>query len=58
MNTHQKSTQCEVMKNKRREHGKLIEKFQEKSQQADVIRHDMIDTMEVSRILEIFGTED
>lgn len=38
------------MKNKRREHGKLIEKFQEKSQQDEVIRHDLIDTMEVSGI--------
>lgn len=41
------------MKNKRREHGKIIEKFQEQSQQAEVIRHDLIDTMEVSGILKI-----
>ncbi|XP_055304264.1 ATP-dependent RNA helicase DDX54 [Sitodiplosis mosellana] len=46
LNTHQNSTQSEVMKNKRREHGKLIEKFQEKSQQDEVVRHDLIDTME------------
>lgn len=46
------------MKNKRREHGKIIEKFQEKSQQAEVTRHDLIDTMEVSGILEIFWTLD
>ena len=42
------------MKNKRREHGKLIEKFQEKSQQDEVIRHDLIDTMEVSGIEIVF----
>lgn len=41
------------MKNKRREHGKIIEKFQESSQQAEVIRHDLIDTMEVSKIFQI-----
>lgn len=37
-----------MMKNKRRAHSKIIENFQEKSQQADVVRHDMIDMMEVT----------
>lgn len=35
------------MKNKRLVHGKIIENFQEKSQQAETIRHDLIDTHEV-----------
>lgn len=35
------------MKNKRMAHGKIISNFQEKSHQAEVIRHDLIDTMEV-----------
>lgn len=36
------------MKNKRKEHSQIIENFQENSQQAEVIRHDLIDTHEVS----------
>lgn len=39
------------MKNKRSAHGKLIEKFQEKSQQADVVRHDMKETLEVNTFI-------
>lgn len=48
LNPHQKSAQCEVMKNKRKAHKKIIENFQEKSQQAESLRHDLIDTHEVS----------
>lgn len=36
------------MKNKRQAHGKIIEKFQEKSNQAEVVRHDLKQTLEVS----------
>lgn len=39
------------MKNKRQAHGKLIEKFQEKSQQAEVVRHDLKDGFDVSSAL-------
>lgn len=46
-----------MMKNKRMVHGKIIEKFQEKSQQAEVIRHDLIDTMEVRTVF-FFGIYD
>lgn len=40
--------QNEIMKNKRQAHGKLIEKFQEKSQKAEVVRHDLKETLDVS----------
>lgn len=43
------------MKNKRLAHGKLIENFQEKSQQAEVIRHDLKETLEVSIIFNIMN---
>lgn len=49
LNPHQKSAQVVAMKNKRLAHGKIIESFQEKSQQSEVIRHDLIDTHEVRR---------
>lgn len=35
------------MKGKRAAHARIIENFQEKSQQAEVIRHDMIGMHEV-----------
>lgn len=49
LNPHQRSAQYDMMKNKRLVHGKLIANFQEKSQQEEVVRHDMIDMMEVRR---------
>lgn len=51
MNPHPNSAQCEAMKNKRLVHGKIIENFQEKSQQAEVLRHDLIDTMGVRTMI-------
>lgn len=36
------------MKNKRQAHGKLIENFQEKSQQTEAVRHDLKDGLDVS----------
>lgn len=41
------------MKNKRKEHGQIIENFLEQSQQDEVIRHDLIDMHSVSWIFEI-----
>lgn len=36
------------MKNKRKEHGGIIESFLEQSQQDQVVRHDLIDIHNVS----------
>lgn len=45
------------MKNKRLVHGKIIANFQEKSQQAEVVRHDMKGSLEVSEFAKFLGIQ-
>lgn len=44
LNTHQNSIPFEVMKNKRKAHNRIIEKFQESHE--ELVRHDLVDTHE------------
>lgn len=46
LNTHQNSAQCEVMKNKRKVHGGIIQHFQEKTLENETFQNDIAESME------------